>query len=86
MTKPSLNALIFLIGFVAPIAAKEPVVNSAQPTTPSPVALYEKFELAVDLDATYSNPFDPEQIDVWAEFTSPSGQSWKIWGFYNPSQ
>jgi hypothetical protein len=50
------------------------------------VGLYEKFELNVDLRATFSNPFDPEEVDLWAEFTAPSGKVQKIWGFYNPGR
>jgi len=42
------------------------------------VGLYEKLELHVDLKATYTNPFDPDQIDLWAEFTAPSGKPWRI--------
>lgn len=49
------------------------------------VKRYEKLELRVDLRATYQNPYDPDEIDLWAEFTAPSGKVWKIWGFYNPS-
>ncbi|UCD50655.1 MAG: DUF5060 domain-containing protein [Phycisphaerales bacterium] len=49
------------------------------------VGLYERFELRIDLEATYENPFDPEQISLSAQFTAPSGQKWRIWGFYNPS-
>jgi hypothetical protein len=49
------------------------------------VGIYEKFELGIDLKAEYSNPFNPDEIDVQAEFTSPSGRKWNIWGFYNPS-
>src|SRR5664279_4691584 len=48
-----------------------------------PVARYEKVELTVDLQATFQNPYDPDQIDLSAEFTAPSGKVWKIWGFYN---
>jgi hypothetical protein len=50
-----------------------------------PVKKFEKLELRVDLRATYQNPYDPDDIDLWAEFTAPSGKRWKIWGFYNPS-
>ena len=85
MLKNITQVFVTVFLFAAPMAAG-PVIQSVRQTTPQPIGLYEKFELAVDLDATYSNPFDPEQIDVWAEFTSPSGRSWKIWGFYNPSQ
>ena len=49
------------------------------------VARYGKLELRVELKATYQNPYDPDELDLWAEFTAPSGKVWKIWGFYNPS-
>ena len=49
------------------------------------VGLYEKFELCIDLKAAYTNPFDPDEIDLCAEFTAPSGKKWNIWGFHNPS-
>ncbi len=64
--------------------AKPPAISSVRSDS-THVGLYEKFELRIDLDATYSNPFDPEQIDLKAEFTAPSGRKWNIWGFYNPS-
>jgi hypothetical protein len=48
-----------------------------------PVACYEKLELIIDLQATFQNPYDPDQIDLSTEFTAPSGKVWKIWGFYN---
>ncbi len=51
----------------------------------TPVKRYEKLELRVDLRATFQNPYDPDEVDLWAEFTAPSGKVWKIWGFYNPS-
>jgi hypothetical protein len=49
------------------------------------VKLYEKFELQIDLRATFRNPYDPDEVDLWAEFTAPSGKVYKIWGFYNPA-
>jgi hypothetical protein len=49
------------------------------------VVRYDKVELRVDVEAAFENPYDPDDIDVWAEFTAPSGRVWKIWGFYNPS-
>jgi len=66
------------------LPAKEPVISSIQAMSPT-VGLYEKFEVRIDLTATYANPYDPEEIDVQALFTSPSGRQWPIWGFYNPS-
>jgi len=49
------------------------------------IGLYEKFELHIDLKAAYTNPFNPDEIDLTVEFTSPSGRKFNIWGFYNPS-
>ena len=54
--------------------------------SPDPVGKYEKFELTVALGSTYTNPYDPTQIDLSATFTSPSGKAWKVNGFYNGSQ
>jgi len=82
-TRTSL-ALLIGITFTTSLPAKEPMVSSLQAVSNN-VGVYEKFELRIDLEATYTNPYDPEQIDLRAEFTSPSGKQWKIWGFYNPS-
>jgi hypothetical protein len=62
----------------------QPPAPGERPPT-YPVARYEKLELRIGLEATFRNPYDPEEVDLWAEFTSPSGKLWKIWGFYNPS-
>jgi len=63
---------------------KEPEFLSVHPVSKR-VRLYEKFELRIDLNATYANPFDPEEVELFAEFTSPSGKEWRIPGFYNHS-
>jgi hypothetical protein len=68
-----------------PVAAKEPAILSVQPVTTT-VGLYEKFELRIDLQATYENPYDPEQVNLQADFATPSGKKLTVWGFYNPSQ
>jgi hypothetical protein len=43
---------------------------------------YELLEVRIDLDATYDNPFDPEQISVEAEFIAPSGKRITVPGFF----
>ncbi len=80
-------ALLVIAATVQPLtaSAKAPVIHSVRPGTSPTIGLYEKFELRIDLEATYSNPFDPDEIDLRAEFTSPSGRTQTIWGFYNPS-
>jgi len=64
--------------------AKPPTILSVRANS-TQVGIYEKFELRIGLRAEYSNPFDPDEVDLRAEFTSPSGRKWNIWGFYNPS-
>lgn len=49
------------------------------------VGKYEKLELTVDLAGTFANPYDPDVIDLSAQFTSPSGKAWKINGFWDGS-
>ena len=66
------------------VAAEPPSILSVRPESTT-VGLYEKFELRVDLKATYTNPYDPDEIDLRAELRSPSGRKWTIRGFYNPS-
>lgn len=43
---------------------------------------YQLVELHVALGATYQNPFDPAQIDLYAIFHSPSGRPYRVNGFY----
>ena len=47
------------------------------------VGLYDKFECRLTIKARFENPFDPEDIDIIATFTSPSGKKWNIPGFYH---
>jgi len=80
----SILPVLFAAVIILPVSAKEPAILSMQPASRT-VGIYEKFELRIDLDATYENPYDPEQVDLRAEFTAPSGRKIAIWGFYNPS-
>lgn len=85
MVNRILFVLVTIFAIASMAAAKAPVIQSVRATDSTTVGLYEKFELHVDLEATYANPFDPDQIDLRAQFTSPSGKTQTIWGFYNPS-
>jgi len=60
----------------------KPEVVSIAPNVDS-VGLYDKFEAKLTIKATFVNPFDPEDIDISATFTSPSGKRWNIPAFYN---
>jgi len=49
------------------------------------VGRYDKFELLVHLNTVYSNPYDPDEVDLSAIFKSPTGVDWPINGFYDGS-
>jgi hypothetical protein len=46
------------------------------------VPVYDRLELAVDLGATYDNPYDPDEVALDARFTSPSGERITVPGFF----
>jgi hypothetical protein len=52
---------------------------------PDSAGLYEKLEISLEIKCEFINPFDPDEIDIHALFTSPSGKKWEIPGFYNYS-
>ncbi len=57
-----------------------PVINSVEANN-AQIGKYEKYELTVDLDAEYTNPFDFDDINITATITSPSGKIRTIDGF-----
>jgi hypothetical protein len=72
----------------AALAAPPAILSVRRAVTeggPRTVARYEKLELRADIQAEFDNPYDPDDVDIQAEFTAPSGRLWKIWGFYNPA-
>ncbi|MBN1458168.1 MAG: DUF5060 domain-containing protein, partial [Armatimonadetes bacterium] len=48
----------------------------------STIGQHEKFNLTVHLAHAYDNPFDPDEIDVVGEFTSPAGKVVRVPGFW----
>jgi len=51
------------------------------------VGRYEKYEIVIELGhLSFTNPYNPEEIDVRALFTAPSGRPWTIYGFYDHDQ
>ncbi|HNW60116.1 MAG TPA: DUF5060 domain-containing protein [bacterium] len=78
---------------IALLAVLAPTILSAQSGTPaisrrsensSRIPLYEKYEIVVDLaNVVYTNPYNPDEVDVQALFTAPGGRQWRINGFYD---
>ncbi len=53
----------------------------AEPNAKS-VPQYGKFELTFPVDTYYSNPYDPEVVDVQGHFTAPDGRRYDSPGFF----
>jgi hypothetical protein len=45
------------------------------------VGLYKQFEITFNLNS-YSNPYNPDEINSYCEFWSPSGKYFKVYAFY----
>lgn len=43
---------------------------------------YGLFEIILDIQGTYNNPFDPEEIDILGHFTDPDGKEITVPGFF----
>lgn len=75
--------IIFIINFSIIYAL--PSINSITENS-DPVGQYEKFELTINLTASYTNPYNPDilsnGIDLWCIFTSPSGVTKRVNGFF----
>ncbi|HES59925.1 MAG TPA: DUF5060 domain-containing protein, partial [Caldithrix sp.] len=73
--------IIFFISIT--LIAQTPQVY-VQKVSSDTVGLYEKFEINISLEnVSYTNPYNPDEVDLQAFFTAPSGKIWKIFGFYD---
>lgn len=86
--KRPISLLFFILSAIMMIGSHAKAYSPPPPTiedisilTPE-VEQWEKFEVTVDLTASYNNPYDYDQILVSAIFTSPSGNSKSIDGFF----
>lgn len=70
--------LAFLVGLFSFVHAQP---NISELKFPNTVSLFGKYEIAFQMD-DYANPYDPDVIDVFAEFVSPEGKTIKVNGFY----
>lgn len=51
-------------------------------TNSDTVYKYAKFEISLDIIATYSNPFNEQEISIIAEIKSPTQKNFNVTGFY----
>ena len=43
---------------------------------------YDIIEISIEVDSTYENPCDPEEVRLWAEMESPAGEVVTAGGFW----
>ncbi|MEA3224651.1 MAG: DUF5060 domain-containing protein, partial [Planctomycetota bacterium] len=72
----SMPADVIELSCSKPLRISNVYVNRSQ------VAIYGKFEITFDLDGRWDNPFDPTQVKVDGEFTSPGGKVVIVPGFF----
>lgn len=76
------NLLIFaMFSHSQHINAQIPVIRSVTPLA-STVVQYDKFEVKLDLIANFINPYDYDNIHIFATFISPDNQLFKVNGFF----
>ncbi len=58
-----------------------PKIKYVSPNTDM-VGQYEKFELSIEVDSYFENPYNPQEVNLTGIFTSPDGKTYKVPGFY----
>ncbi|GEM47871.1 DUF5060 domain-containing protein [Deinococcus cellulosilyticus] len=79
--KVPVAAVFLTVALAGGVLAQTPAtvlnLGSAQAQFMKPV------ELPIETDGVFENPYDPEQVDLWVSFTSPSGKTLKVPAFYS---
>ncbi len=65
-----------------PVSPQPPAIRAVTFPRGNTVGKYEKIEWNVDFEASWSNPYDPDDIDVLTILESPSGREYRVPGFY----
>jgi hypothetical protein len=72
---------IFLVAVFVSSINGAPIFNSIV-SNKDTLGRYEKFEISINLTASFTNPFNKNEIHLRALFVSPSGKNFIIDGFY----
>ena len=75
------NCLLFGL-IVLMIPARAALFNSVATVTGGSVAKYSKFEVGISLIPVITNPYDPNEVDIYAIFTSPGGKKYSRDAFW----
>ena len=80
MIKLYLSAFLSLL-ILPQLTAQAPVISAAHANSTS-VEQWEKLEVTLTVSASWTNPYDYEEIRVEATFTGPNGQMREVDGFF----
>lgn len=81
MTKPLLHVFLTLFCLPTFLKSQVPDIQSIN-FVDSIIEQYGKFEFSVELTASYTNPYDYDDISVSAVFTRPDGSQQLVDGFF----
>lgn len=76
-----MKKIIIIILFLKVNLFSNPIFNSIT-VNKDTIGKYERFEVTVQLNASFNNPFDKNQIHLQSTFISPTGKNYTISGFY----
>ena len=75
-----------LTWFVLAFAAANPLGDSGPridiEASTQKVGKYEKLELSIEIARRYENPFDPQEVDLTVQISSPSGKTFVLPAFF----
>lgn len=81
----SLLPLLLALAYSTPRLTAAPAIGGVTRSADQ-VGKYARLELTVDLKASFSNAYNPDEIDLSAEFTSPARKVWKVNGFFDGTE
>ena len=62
--------------------AQVPSVSGVEMIEDGPIVVHNKVEFRIDIEASYQNPYDYDEVAITAVFTSPGGEDYAVDGFY----
>lgn len=79
-----IRKVLFLLGLIGSVVVcyARPEITGVSFSTK--VNVYGMYEISFNL-GSYANPYDPEVVDVHADFVSPEGNTFRVNGFYYES-
>lgn len=74
-----ITLFVFLLGILIRSYCQPQILS---PSFPSSVSLFDLFEVSFTMNVSYSNPYDPSVIAIYAVFFSPNNETYTVNAFY----